>query len=77
MQNLNSALFEPLKRIENACRRASNIMLNAPSLAPRENELIAQEIQEIRDALQAFKAAVEAGEMTGFKRGGLTSHGDT
>jgi hypothetical protein len=50
---------------------ASNIMLNAPSLAPRENELIAQEIQEIRDALEAFKAAVEAGEMTGFKHEGM------
>jgi hypothetical protein len=28
-------------------------------------------IQEIRDALEAFKAAVEAGEMTGFKEGGM------
>jgi hypothetical protein len=77
MPKLNPALFEPLTRIENACRRASNIMLNAPTLPPRDNELIAREIQEIRDALEVFKAAVEAGEMTGFKHGGLTSHGDT
>jgi hypothetical protein len=28
-----------------------------------------------RDALEAFKAAVEAGEMTGFKDGGIRSHG--
>jgi hypothetical protein len=75
MPKLNSALFEPLKRIENACRRASNIMLNAPSLAPRENELIAREIQEIRDAMEAFKTAVEAGEMTGFQDSGIRSHG--
>jgi uncharacterized coiled-coil DUF342 family protein len=64
-------LFEPLTRIENACRRASNIMLNAPTLPPQENELIAREIQEIRDALEAFKSAVEAGEMTGFRHTGM------
>jgi hypothetical protein len=75
MPMLNPTLFEPLKRIENACRRASGIMLTAPSLTPRENELVLREIQEIRDALEAFKAAVEAGEMTGFKDGGIRSHG--
>jgi hypothetical protein len=31
--------------------------------------LVLREIQEIREALEAFKAAVEAGEMTGFKAG--------
>jgi hypothetical protein len=41
--------FEPLTRIENACRRVSNIMLNASTLPLRENELIAREIQEIRE----------------------------
>jgi hypothetical protein len=71
------ALFEPLTRIENACRRASNIMLTAPTLPPQENELVLREIQEIRDALEAFKTAVEAGEMTGFKDGGMRAHGET
>jgi hypothetical protein len=52
-------------------------MLNAHTLPPRENELIAQEIQEIRDALEAFKTAVEAGEMTGFKHNGMRAHGGT
>jgi hypothetical protein len=33
---------------------------------PRENELVLREIQEIREALEAFKAAVESGEMAGF-----------
>ena len=75
MPKLNPVLFEPLTRIENACRRASNIMLNAPTLAPRENELIAREIQEMRDATEAFKTAVEAGEMTGFKASGMRAHG--
>src|SRR6266404_2865245 len=31
------------------------------------NRLARREIQEIRDALEAFKAAVEAGEVTGFR----------
>jgi hypothetical protein len=42
-------------------------MLAAPSLTPRENELVRREIQETRDALEACKAAVEAREVTGFK----------
>jgi hypothetical protein len=35
--------------------------------------LVRREIQEIRDALEAFKAAVEAGEITGFRDSGLAS----
>jgi hypothetical protein len=66
MPELNPALFDPLTRIENACRRASNIMLTAPD-PPRENEMVLRESQEIREALEAFNAAVEAGETTGFK----------
>jgi hypothetical protein len=46
-------------------------MLTAPNLAPKDIELVRREIQEIRDALEAFKAAVEAGEMTGFKASGM------
>ncbi len=74
MPKLNPALFDPLTRIENACRRASNIMLTAPD-PPRENEMVLREIQEIRDALEAYKAAVETEEMTGFKDDGLRAHG--
>jgi len=66
MPELNPALFDPLTRIENACRRASNIMLIAVD-PPRDNEMVLREIQEIREALEALKAAVEAGEMTGLK----------
>ena len=66
MPKLNPALFDPLTRIENACRRASNIMFTAPN-PQRENKLVLREIQEIEEALEAFKAAVEAGEVTGFK----------
>ena len=42
-------------------------MLVAPSLTPREDELVRRKIQEMRDALEAFMAAVEAAEMTGFQ----------
>jgi hypothetical protein len=50
--------------------RASNIMLTAPD-PPRDNEMVLREIQEIREALEAFNAAVESGEMTGFKDDGM------
>ena len=76
MPELNPAFFDPLTRIENACRRASNIMLTAPD-PPRENEMVLREIQEIREALEAFKTAVESGEVTGFKDDGIRSHGDS
>jgi hypothetical protein len=38
------------------------MMLNAQSLSPKENELVRCGIQKIRDALEAFNAAVETGE---------------
>jgi hypothetical protein len=38
-------------------------------LWPRE--LVKREIQKIRGALEAFKAAVEAGETTGFRDAGM------
>lgn len=46
-------------------------MLTASNLPPKDIELVRREIQEIREALEAFKAAVEAGEMTGFNEGGM------
>jgi len=36
--------------------------------------LVRREIQGIRDALEALKAAVEAGEVTGFKHEGMRAH---
>ena len=49
-------------------------MLTAPNLAPKDSELVRREIQEIGDALEAFKAPVEAGEMTEFQNGSLRAH---
>ena len=43
-------------------------MLAASNLPPKDIELVRREIQEIRDALQAFKAAVEAGEVPEWRR---------
>jgi hypothetical protein len=71
---LTAKRLDPLTRIENACRRLSGVMLTAPNLAPKDSELVRREIQEIGDALEAFKAAVEAGEVTGFKDGGMRAH---
>lgn len=49
-------------------------MLTASNLAPKEIDLVRHEIQEIRDALEAFEAAAEAGEVTGFQNGSLRAH---
>jgi hypothetical protein len=75
MPKLNPAIFDPLTRIENACRRVSGVMLIASSIPPKDIELVQREIQEIRAALEAFESAVEAGEVTGFKDGGMSAHG--
>jgi hypothetical protein len=75
MPKLNPALFEPLTRIENACRRVFGVMLTASSMPPKDIGLVRREIQEIGEALEAFKAAVESGEVTGFKDDGIRSHG--
>jgi hypothetical protein len=42
---------------------------------PKDSALVQREIQELREALEAFKAAVEAGEVTGYKDGSLKAHG--
>jgi hypothetical protein len=49
MPALNQALFEPLKRTENAARRASGVLRTAPNVPAKKDEMIAKEIQEIRD----------------------------
>jgi hypothetical protein len=63
MLTLNPALFEPLKRIENAARRASGVLLTAPDVSTTKDRMIAKEIQEMRDVLQAFQTAIEAGDL--------------
>jgi hypothetical protein len=50
-------------------------MLTASSVPPKDIELVRRKIQEMKDALRAFQAAVEAGEITGFKDGGMSAHG--
>jgi len=68
--------FEPLKRIKDTAR-AAGVLLTAPDVSPTKDEMIAKEIQEMRDAIQAFQTAIEAGEVAGFKNGAIRSHGGT
>jgi hypothetical protein len=62
-------ILRPVQPFQTQTQCRVQHLLNAAVCRPWENELIAREIQETRDALEAFKAAVEAGEMTGFKNG--------
>jgi len=52
-------------------------LLTVPDVSAKKDEMIAKEIQEIRDALQAFQTAIETGEVAGFKDGAIRSHGGT
>ncbi len=52
-------------------------MLTASSLPPKDIELVRREIQEIREALEGFKTAVEPGEVSGFQNGTIRSQGGT
>jgi hypothetical protein len=71
----NPKLFDPLKRIENAARCTADIILTTgDSLAPKDNELVLQEIAEIKNALIAFEFAVESGELPG-SQDSIRSHG--
>jgi hypothetical protein len=46
-------------------------------VSAKKDEMIAKEIHEMRDALQAFQTAIEAGEVAGFKNDSMRSHGGT
>jgi hypothetical protein len=43
----------------NRARRAAGVLLTAPDVSAKKDEVIAKEIQEMRDALQAFQTAIE------------------
>ena len=60
-----------------ACRRVSALMVSAPNLSIKDIESVLLEIQEIRNAFEAFKAAVEAGDITGFQNGSFRADGCT
>jgi hypothetical protein len=65
------------ERNRKAARRASGVLLTAPDVSPTKDAMIAREIQEMRDALQAFQTAIDAGEVAGFKNGSMHSYGGT
>jgi hypothetical protein len=67
----NRALFDPLKRMEDASRRASGIIMTAPEAPLQNNPRIALEIREMERALADFKAAVKRGETVGYVSTGM------
>src|SRR5260221_4511091 len=67
MPKLNPALFEPLTRIENACRRGSGGMLNPSNVSPKNIDLVRRENQENKEALGAFQAPGDTRGTTGVQ----------
>ena len=59
------------------CRRVSGVIANRSEPGAQRIELVRREIQEIKDAFEAFKSAVEIREMTGFKDGDLRAQTDS
>jgi hypothetical protein len=72
-----SKIDRPLERSENAARRAMGIMFTASKTPPKDLALVQREVQEIKDALQAFESAVASGEMIGQQDNSIRSHGST
>src|SRR6266481_639733 len=58
-------------------RQAAGVLVTAPDISAKRDEMIAKEIQDMRDALQAFQTAIEAGEVAGFQSGAIRWHGST
>ena len=73
----NPKLIEPLQRIENAARRAMGAMFTADKTPPKDLHLVQREVEEIKDALQAFESAIASGEMIGHQDNAIRSHGGT
>jgi hypothetical protein len=71
MRKPNPALFDPLKRMEDASRRAGGVILTAPEAPLQDNPRIALEIREMEQALADFKSAVARGETVGEVARGL------
>jgi hypothetical protein len=57
--------------------RKTIITAGAPNLSIKDIESVLLEIQEIRNAFEAFKAAVEAGDVAGFQNGSFRADGCT
>jgi hypothetical protein len=67
MPKLNPALFEPLKRIENAARRATGVLLTAPDVPATKDEMIAKEIRKSGALYKHFRPRSKAEELAGFQ----------
>jgi flagellar biosynthesis/type III secretory pathway protein FliH len=80
MSPLDASLLEPSNESKTLLEDSEDLqtcMPTAPDVSATKDEMIAKETQEMRDALQAFQTAIEAGEVAGFKNGAARSHGKT
>ena len=66
---LNRYLFELLRRIEEGARRLASTITDAGDKPIREMALVHVELEEIENALEAFKSEVAAGASVGAMPG--------
>jgi hypothetical protein len=72
MPKPNPALFDPLRRLEEASRRCAGLILTGKERPLQDHPMIQTEIKEMERAIADFKAAVERGETAGPVDHGLT-----
>ena len=72
----NPALFDPLKRLEEASRRCGGIILTGPERQLQDHPMILTEIREMEKAITDFKEAVERGETVGAVDRGMSKSDD-
>jgi hypothetical protein len=69
---MNRYLFDLLKRIEDGARRLASTITDAGETRLREITLVHVELEEITNALEAFKSEVAGGACVGYIGGRLT-----
>ena len=62
---MNQHLFQLSRRIEDSARRLASTIVHTADRPMRENALVEVEIEEITNALEAFKGEVAAGAKVG------------
>jgi hypothetical protein len=72
---MNKHLFDLLKRIEDSARRLASTITHNADLPMRDVRLVQTELDEITNALEAFKSEVAAGASIGYIGGRLIKKG--
>jgi hypothetical protein len=65
---MNRYLFDLLKQIEDGARRLASTITDAEETRLREITLVHVELEEITNALKAFKSEVAGGAWVGHRR---------